>query len=544
MKPRVLVWRSELLPLSETFIAAQAGALRRWEPHFFGVRRLGKPLLLQGSSVLCVGDRLPGESGIFRAFGQAPALLSAARACKAALLHAHFAVDAAELLPLRRRLGLPLLVTLHGYDVMRTDEAHRATRRGRLYLERRKELWQETALFLCVSDAIRREAMARGFPARKLRVLPLGVDTEALVFQHELPCSPTVLFVGRLVPKKGCRVLIEAMARLQQSMPSAQLRIVGDGPERADLEQAAAAQTIGTGFLGAMPPEQVRAEMLAARCLAAPSLRAADGDAEGLPIALCEALALGVPVVSTRHSGIPELITHEIHGLLSREGDAEAFAENLLAVLSGQAHAQRLRIAGRAHVESSFNLHRQTAALESCYDEFAVTAAPQTTGITRHSPNSPTASERPGRVPIRLPAQMQEGKGAVPQGRPFASGRLRHQAAWLLCGNGAATVFQALAFLLVGRLLGAAEYGALIGMVALVNVLSQFSSLGMEMVLLRTIARDRAAFAFVWGRALLVSGCGFFCCCWVSCSMGTSFCRPRWQRCFRTWPAPTPCSGR
>ncbi len=87
--------------------------------------------------------------------------------------------------------------------------------------------------------------------------------------------------------------------------------------------------------------------------------------------------------------------------------------------------------------------------------------------------------------------------------------RLRHQAAWMISGNGVAVLFQAFYFIVIGRLLGSAEYGALAGVVALVNVLSQFSSLGMEMILLRNISRDRSSFAGTWGRALIVSGIGF-----------------------------------
>ena len=105
-----------------------------------------------------------------------------------------------------------------------------------------------------------------------------------------------------------------------------------------------------------------------------------------------------------------------------------------------------------------------------------------------------------------------ENAGGLPPGGS-GTGRsepsLRHQAAWMISGNGVAVFFQAIYFVLMGRMLGSHEYGAFVGVVALVNVLSQFSSLGMEMILLRNISRDRASFASTWGKALLVSGCGF-----------------------------------
>ncbi len=493
--PRVLIFRSELLPASETFIAAQAGALQRYQPVFAGLRRsrYGLPL----APLLLPRLHLPGGALL------APTLARAARAQAAALVHAHFALDAAEALPLRRALKLPLVVTLHGYDVMRADAAHAKTRRGRTYLRRRAQLWSEAALFVCVSEAIRQRALERGFPAAKLRVLPIGVDTQAFAYGQSLTGEARVLFVGRLVAKKGCEILIQAMEQVQRKLPNAQLLMAGDGPERLRLQALAARCTHGTRFLGAQSREEVQRLMASARCLAAPSVTAADGDAEGLPIVLCEALALGLPVASTVHSGVPELVQHGQSGLLSTEGDVDGLARHLLALCMDDGLTERLRAAGRMRVEQAFNLQRQTEMLEEIYDEVSgrssvylpVSGWVSALAAAGESDASPACAEA---VPAGLPAA---DKTSVP--------RLRTQAAWLLSGNGAAVLFQAIYFLLIGRMLGSAEYGALVGTVALVNVCSQFSSLGMEMVLLRTVARDRAAFAATWARALAVSGCGF-----------------------------------
>ena len=567
MTPRALLYRSDLLPPSETFIAAQAAALRRYQPVFIGLRR-SRPSLPLPSALLLPG--YPGARRLFQQTGFAPGLAQAARAQNASLIHAHFALDAAEALPLARALGLPLLVTLHGYDIMCSDEAHRGTRRGRLYLARRQQLWSQAAMFLCVSNAIRVRALERGFPAHTLRVLPIGVDTQTLVPAPELTRQPVILFVGRLVEKKGCRLLLHAMIQVQQTLPGARLLVAGEGPERPHLEAFATEHLPGTRFLGAQTPQQVRALMRSARCLAAPSITAADGDSEGLPTVLCEALALGLPVAGTRHSGIPELIRHREHGLLSAERDVEALAQHLIELCTGDAMAQRLRSAGRARVKQSFDLTRQTRLLETIYDEAAVqhrsgtlislAAAEEqpypkpgkqwlgrlyrSKGM-RGSPDSGallTIETAPVQVdvgdtpalaavrreqqessrvhneasdaaasaaPSRTPPTAALPPVPPPTVAPAAPTRLRHQAAWLLSGNGAAVLFQALYFLLMGRMLGAREYGAFVGVVALINVLSQFSSLGMEMVLLRTIARDRSAFAATWSRALTVSAVGF-----------------------------------
>ena len=394
MKSRVLIFRADLLPMSETFIAAQARALRRYEPRFFGLRR-SQPCLPLPTPPICGGSISSAERFLYRNIGIAPSLTRAGHREHAALLHAHFAPDGAEVLPLRRSLGLPLLVTLHGYDVMCDDGTHGRDRRGRVYLKRREQLWADASIFACVSEAVRKQAVIRGFPARKLRVLTLGVDTERLCFNPVLPEAPRILFVGRLVPKKGCHLLLQAMGRVQTKLPSARLQIVGDGPERERLERLAAELTIGTDFLGIQTADQVRERMIEARCVAAPSITAQNGDAEGLPTVLCEALALGVPVVSTVHSGVPELVEHGHSGLLSAEGDIEALAAHLLALCTDDALAERFRHAGRLQVEANYDLHRQTRLLEELYDEVAGTRAARAGPYAAGTSETATARESP-----------------------------------------------------------------------------------------------------------------------------------------------------
>lgn len=497
----VLVFRSEVLPSSETFILAQILSLSRFSAVLCGIRRrvgvlpVGVPVMLFGTGLVHrVLQRMD-----FGAWWGAQAC-RAARESRPSIVHAHFAIDGAKALPLAERLGVPLVVTLHGYDVMRTDAAHARTARGRAYLRGRGRLWSRASFFVCVSEAVRTRAVEVGFPVAKLRVLPIGIDVAALVPRQLLPAESLVLFVGRLVPKKGCDVLIEAFARLQKVLPTARLRIVGDGPERVRLEAMASRLTVGTEFAGVQTAQQVLKEMRAARCLAAPSVTAADGDAEGLPTVLYESLALGVPVATTRHAGIPELIAHEETGLLADEGDSAALAGNLHRLCTEDALARRLAIDGRRVVEDRFSMATQTRALEGLYEE-AIEGFVVREGVARD------ASEvLGGRSTDGLSEAIAVGRSreAVAAWRP-----LREQAAWLLSGNVASVVFQAACFLMLGRMLGASQYGALVGAVALVNICSQFSSLGMEMVVLRSVARDKAAYPAVITRGIAVTCCGF-----------------------------------
>ena len=382
MNPNVLVFRTELLPPSETFIASQAHACRRYVPIFAGLghHRAGLALDPEDTVTLTRGNTPPEKirRRLFLQTGLAPHFLRALRLCRPALLHAHFAVDAAAALPIHKRLGIPLVVTLHGYDATSSDVSLRRSAAGRVYLRRRAELFSHASLFLCVSEHIRQQALDRGFPAAKLRIHRIGVDLN--LFAHDplrtRSADPIVLFVGRLVEKKGCAHLLRAMAIIQQTHPTATLLIVGDGPLLDPLRAEAKALLARCTFLGPQPPAVVRDLMHRATVLAAPSIVAADGDAEGLPMVLCEAQAIGLPIVAFRGPGVSEAVVENRTALLVAPGDERAFATCLSVLLDDPNIAARLSAAGRRHAEMRFSLATQTAALEYLYDEVLHASVP------------------------------------------------------------------------------------------------------------------------------------------------------------------------
>ena len=368
---RVLFFRTELLPPSETFIAAQAAALRRHEPWFAGLKRIPSGLTLDESRVISLTEAKSLRDKIARRTylrtGFAPGFLRQVGSIRPDLIHAHFATDACAALTLQRRLQIPLVVTLHGYDVTSGDAALRKSPLGRAYLRRRHELWRKASAFLCVSEWIGHNALKRGFPSEKLRVLPIGIDVESFRPPGSRPKEPLILFVGRLVEKKGCVHLLRAMRMVEARMPEARLVIVGDGPLRADLEAEARASLCRCEFIGAASPECVRDWMRRASLVAVPSIVAANGDSEGLCLVVCEAQAMGLPVVGFRGPGI-EVVDGET-GLLVPQRDEDALAHALLALLQNEPLAARMGAAGRRRVERLFNLRRQTALLEEQYDE-------------------------------------------------------------------------------------------------------------------------------------------------------------------------------
>jgi glycosyltransferase involved in cell wall biosynthesis len=372
---RVLIYRNDLLPASETFIANQAAALTRYSPWFAGLRRIadGLPLDLNHVCSLTTESHLKDKL-LRRAYlysGLAPGFHRRLYTLHPSLIHAHFAVDACAALPVQQSLRVPLVITLHGYDVMRSDQALAQTLEGRVYLSRRAVMLRQAALFICVSEHVRRHAVDRGFPAEKLIVLRIGVevpggDIGSASYQEP---EPIVLFVGRMVEKKGCIYLLRAMERVMANRPGVRLILLGDGPLRSELELEAKACLPCATFLGMQPPCEVRRWMQRARVLAAPSIVASDGDAEGLPTVLCEAQAIGLPVVAFHGSGIDEAVVGNETALLVAPKNEQAMSDAILLLLRDCTLHSRFAVAGRKRAAEHFDIRRQTALLEDQYDK-------------------------------------------------------------------------------------------------------------------------------------------------------------------------------
>jgi glycosyltransferase involved in cell wall biosynthesis len=353
--PAIVVYRSPLFNASETFVRAHALSLECYRPLLVGAEDKGN-----------VPPELRASLFLRPRFGSIGELAARLRPHRPRLVHAHFAPDGLAALPLARALGIPLVTTLHGYDVAVSPARMLAS--GRLswmrYALRRKRLMRDGDLFLAVSDSLRETALARRFPAERTRTHYLGVDLERFRPGGERDAG-LILHVGRLVEKKGTTVLIDALARLSE----ARLVVIGDGPERARLERQAAGLCGRVRFLGALEPAAVVEWMQRAALLAAPSVTARDGDSEGLPTVIVEAAACGMPVVATLHSGIPEAVVDGETGFLAPEHDAAAVAERIARLLGSADLRARMGAAARRLAEDKFDLRRQTARLEGIYDE-------------------------------------------------------------------------------------------------------------------------------------------------------------------------------
>jgi glycosyltransferase involved in cell wall biosynthesis len=238
---------------------------------------------------------------------------------------------------------------------------------ARDYVRRRKVLNAKAALLIAVSAFIRDEMIRQGFSPDKIVVHYVGVDTELFCSDPRVKREPFILFTGRLAEKKGCEYLIRAMAKVQATLPGAELVLIGDGPLRGPLEQLARQSLTNYHFLGFQPPEVVRHWMNRAQVFAAPSIRAKSGDAEGYPNAFAEAQSMKLPVVSFASDGVREAVVHGETGLLAPERDVAALAEHLCRLYADPALCARMGEAARARVCTHFNLRIQTRKLEDLY---------------------------------------------------------------------------------------------------------------------------------------------------------------------------------
>jgi glycosyltransferase involved in cell wall biosynthesis len=252
-----------------------------------------------------------------------------------------------------RQLGLPLFVSFHGYDVGQQDVLERF---GPDYAA----LFHQAAGVFAVSDEMRGRLIEMGAPAHRTYSIPAGADCEMFAGGDPAAAPPVVIAVGRFVEKKAPQVTLEAFARAHADCPEARLVMIGDGPLLASCTQLAASLGVAHAvrFTGSLPHHRVAEEMRGARLFAQHSVRAASGDAEGTPVSIQEACATGLPVVSTRHAGIPEVVIVGETGLLVDEGDVDGMAEQMVRLLSDPAYAAALGAAGQRRARDHFSAMR------------------------------------------------------------------------------------------------------------------------------------------------------------------------------------------
>ncbi len=277
----------------------------------------------------------------------------------------------------------PLVTIYHGRDV--------SVEYRRNALSRYRMLFEEGDLHVAVNTPFAHRLIDCGAPKARVETRHLGIPVSDYPFEPAELKTPLRLFsVCRLVEKKGLATAIDALALLREKHPEIDWRydIGGDGPLAEDLHTRVIQLGLGetVHFLGALSHEHALKRMRDTDILLAPSCTAEDGDQEGIPVTLMEAMALGTPVCATRHSGIPELVEHNATGLLSEEKDPNGLCRNI-AALAGDPHkARTLSVAARKMVEQAFNEDLQNVRfLERCLELVKDSEMPEASPISIRS---------------------------------------------------------------------------------------------------------------------------------------------------------------
>jgi colanic acid/amylovoran biosynthesis glycosyltransferase len=292
------------------------------------------------------------------------------------VVHCHFGT-AGNFGALLKDLGAidgKLVTSFHGFDITRyiRDNGVNAY----------EPLFRAGDLFLPISERWRRELVKLGCEEQKVVVHRMGVDTSRFFFTPRRPRDDGrvhVLTVARLVEKKGAEYGIRAVMKVLQRCPHLEYKIAGDGPLKGQLRRLINTSNMGDRIqlLGWRRQEEIVKLMQEADLLLAPSVTGQDGDQEGIPVVLMEALAQGLPVLSTCHSGIPELVQEGQSGFLVPERDVDALAEKLEYLVEHPETWPEMGRAGRDYVEAHYDINILNDRLVQLYQRLLDGDVPQ-----------------------------------------------------------------------------------------------------------------------------------------------------------------------
>jgi colanic acid/amylovoran biosynthesis glycosyltransferase len=373
-KGRVLYYVEGHLPSSQSFVAQQAKALRRYTAGVLAGRRVASPSAsigdypvhdISASAAMRMGElllklpRLP-----------MPALFPAL--ADADIVHAHFGKNGYVIGPLARAAGKPLVTTFHGFDATFSGDATKVggLNQARFFARGRRDMAAWPGWTIAVSDFIRRRLIELGYPPDRMVRHYVGIDT-ALFRPRAVARHPNrVVSIARFVEYKGHRLMIDALAEASRfSGVPVEFVMVGEGPLRQEIEAYARRHLPEARVLDRLSPEDIVDLLAGARLYLHGSVTLNNGHAEALGLANLEAQAMGTPVVAFDSGGVAEAMENGCSGLAVAERDVPAMAEAVASLLTDDARWHAFSAAAAEMVPRRFSIATQTASLEDFYDE-------------------------------------------------------------------------------------------------------------------------------------------------------------------------------
>jgi colanic acid/amylovoran biosynthesis glycosyltransferase len=354
LKPvkNIFMYRERYLPISETFIYEQIRNMAQYCPHVFYRELLEESTLFPSSNLYPYQDI---QTTIEHFHNH-----------NIKLIYARFGKGGVQMLPLKRMTNLPMVTSFHGADVSKQIVKKED------YAASLPELFLKGDMFTVVCEHMRTRLITLGCPANKITVLKSGIELGKFPFQPKVSANTDeirLLSVGRLIEKKGMNILIQAFAQIAEKYPNSKLTIIGEGKERKNLETLIKNLHLHDKvvLIGKRSHLEVREHLMDCDLFCIASLTGSDGNVEGIPNVIMEAMAMGRVVVSTEHAGIPELVIHGETGLLVPEQDVVALSDMLIHAIEHQSKWSLLAENGRRKVEQEHDIHRQIQKLEKLF---------------------------------------------------------------------------------------------------------------------------------------------------------------------------------
>ncbi len=359
---RVLHYKSNFLNYSETFIHRIIANHKEYDPVGMCIKKR------KFSTHFPVFEKPKyGVHGLintvyFHLNGCLPFYNKTIQRIKPDVIHAHFGYDGYRMIKPSLKNNIPLIVSFYGSDVTRLPNELDWKRRY-------KKLAKHGDSFIAASNRMKRQLIELGFPKQKIVIVPYGLDLDFFSFDKSTNKNGSLMMVGRMVEKKGFRYALEAIKFLSDTGVSVHLDLYGKGPLEKRLKKMARNFDVEdkVTFHGYVPIEQVKNEHKNHSVLLAPSVTAADGDEEGLPNTILEAMASGTLVVAADHAAICEVLSHNKTGKVVPERNARAIADSVQNILSNGNHTEEIKQNARAIIEKDFEVTNVVEQIENLY---------------------------------------------------------------------------------------------------------------------------------------------------------------------------------
>lgn len=374
------------LPITETWIYGQIKNLKRYQPIVYASKT--ENLDIYPTENIRSLDLKPGISDLHNFFNKGwnkifnfyPYFVFMLIKDKPNLVHAHFGTSGYSFLKIKKLFGVPLITTFYGFDLSLLPNQHPGWKR------KYRKLFREGELFLVEGNHMKKCLIELGCPGKKIIVQHLGIDLEVIKFVPrilEKDEDIRILISASFREKKGIPYALEAFGKVKQSHSELRLKltIIGDsgGSPIGEVEKKKILDIIKAynikdcvNMLGYQPYPIFLKELYRHHIFLHPSIHASNGDTEGgAPVSIIEASASGMPILSTTHCDIPEVVKNRESGYLVRERDVNALTEKLDFLILNSRKWKEMGKYGREHIKKNYDIKKQVQKLEEIYDKIS-----------------------------------------------------------------------------------------------------------------------------------------------------------------------------